>query len=76
MFEDLHVVGMLRWRHTVKKEKNLEKFHLISTFRVTPDDGLIAEIYILSVLFFQFCDTQLVVPPISMNMYHLELTMQ
>ena len=49
--------------------------HGISQFRVTPDDGLISRyinIYRV-VLLFQFCYTNLEVPLISMNMYHLEL---
>ena len=31
-------------------------------------------VHILSVLLFQFCDTYLEVPLISMNMYHLDLS--
>ena len=53
----------------------LAHHHLYETvFYVTPDDVLISRNIYIIFLVFQFCDTYLEVPLISMNTYHLELT--
>ena len=62
---------------TMKKTLNIyiSAYQTIISLHVTPDDGLISRnIYIKCFfLLFQFCDTYLKVPLISMNTYHLEL---